>query len=112
VKKTGQRIPYSYDGTLVTSRKMSDLLAAEISRLGELHHCRPDLIVAAWPEVIGPKLADMTQAVSFYDGILLVKVRNSTLHSLLSRHDKDRILIAVKQKFPKSNVRNIVFRIG
>ena len=32
------------------------------------HQIHPDLILAAWPEVIGPKLASMTQAISFENG--------------------------------------------
>lgn len=112
MRKTGLRIPYNYDGTDVTSRQLSGLLSSELSKLGDVFQGRHDLLLAAWPEIIGPKLAAMTQAVSFFDGVLTVKVRNSTLHSLLSRHDKGQILAAIKQKFPKANIQNIVFRIG
>ena len=72
----------------------------------------PRFILAAWPQVIGPAHADMTQAVSFYEGVLTVKVRNSTLHGLLSRYEKNRILTVLQQRFPKANIQNIVFRIG
>lgn len=112
MSKTALRTPYNYDGTRTTSRPVGELLASELSKLGEVYEGRHDLLLAAWPEIIGPQLSMMTQAVSFVGGILTVKVRNSTLHSLLSRHDKSKILTAIKHKFPKANIRNIVFRIG
>lgn len=112
VSKTDRRIPYNYDGTGVTTRQVSDLLSMELTKLGEVFQGRHDLVLAAWPEVIGPKLSVMTEAISFHKGVLTVKVRNSTLHSLLSCHNKSQILTAIKQKFPKANIQNIVFRIG
>ena len=112
VTKMKLRNPYKYDGTRLTSHSVGDLLSSALSSLSHIYQDRGDLILAAWPEVIGPKLAGMTQAVSFREGVLTVKVRNSTLHSLLSCHDKNKILAALKQKFPKTLIQNIVFRIG
>jgi len=106
------RTPKNYDGTGVTSHQVSDILSGVLSKICSTHQERPDLILASWPEIIGPKLAPMTQAISLIDGVLTVKVKNSTLHSLLSRHDKFRILAAIKQRFPKANIHNIMFRIA
>ena len=110
--KVRRRTPKDYDGTHVTTHKVGDLLPIVLSQINEIYQDRPDLLIASWPEIIGPKLAAMTQAVSFNEGILTVKVRNSTLHSLLSRHDKLRILSNLRQRFPKMYIQNIVFRIG
>jgi hypothetical protein len=41
-----------------------------------------------------------------------VKVKNSTLHSLLSQNDKPRILQLLRQQFPNAEIKNIYFRIG
>jgi hypothetical protein len=41
-----------------------------------------------------------------------VKVKNSTLHSLLRQNDKARIMANLKAKFPHVRINNIVFRIG
>jgi hypothetical protein len=112
VKKRGLRTPKNYDGTQVTTHKVGDLLSAALSRLHTTQQYRPDILLQAWPEIIGPQLAVMTQAVSFCDGILVVKVKNSTLHSLLSRHEKFRILALIQKKFPKSAIQNILFRIA
>jgi hypothetical protein len=112
VSKYYSRTPKKYDGTQVTSHRMADLLPHVLAKIGEVYQKRPDLILAMWPEIIGPKLAVMTQAVSFAEGVLVVKVKNSTLHSLLSQNDKLRILTILRQKFPRVEITNISFRIG
>jgi hypothetical protein len=112
VRKVYSRTPKNYNGTQSTSHHVADLLSTALSKLNDTCQQRPDLLLAAWPDIIGPKHASMTEAVSFYEGILTVKVKNSMLHSLLSRHDKYRILTAIQQRFPKSNIQNIVFRIA
>ena len=107
-----RRTPRGYDGTGVTTHHFSDVLSSVLEAIGDVYNERPDLVMAAWPEIIGPKLATMTQVVSFQEGVLTVKVKNSTLHSLLSQHDRLRILTHLRQKFPKVNINSIVFRIG
>lgn len=106
------RTPRQYDGTHVTTHRMTDLLSRVLAKIGDIHHQGSDLILAMWPEIIGVKLATMTQAVSFIDGILVVKVKNSTLYSLLSQNDKLRILNLLRKKFPQVEIKNICFRIG
>lgn len=112
MKKETPRIPKNYNGTAVTTRHVGDLLSSVLTQISETYQERPDLVLASWPDIIGAKLAPMTQAVSLIEGVLTVKVNNSTLHSLLSRHDKYRLLAAIKQRFPKVNITNIVFRIA
>jgi hypothetical protein len=112
VAATSRRTPKNYDGTKVTTHRVSELLPFVLGEIGDLYNARPDLLLAAWPDVIGPKLALMTQAVSFNEGVLLVKVKNSSLHSLLSQHDKQRILSTLRARFPRVEIRNVVFRIG
>lgn len=110
--KSNRRTPKNYDGTAVTTHQIGDLLSAVIFKIQQSYQERPDLVLAAWPEVIGPQLAAMTEAVSFVDGILLIKVKNSTLHSLLSQNDKTKIIANLKKKFPQIQLKNVLFRIG
>lgn len=109
---TFRRTPKNYDGTQITTHRVSDLLPLALEALGEVYQDRPDMILASWPEIIGSKLAAMTQAVSFSNGVLVVKVKNSTLHSLLSQHDKQKVLNTLRSKFPKVEIKNVFFRIG
>jgi hypothetical protein len=107
-----RRTPKNYDGTQVTTHRVCDLLPQVLEKIGEVYQDRPDLILAAWPDIIGSKLAPMTQAVSFIEGVLVVKVKNSTLHSLLRQHDKQKVLDKLRKKFPKVEINNVFFRIG
>lgn len=110
--KSFSRTPRQYDGTRLTSHRMTDLLPQVLAKIGQVYEQRADLILAMWPDVIGVKLAGMTQAVSFADGTLVVKVKNSTLHSLLSQNEKPRLLNLLRKKFPQAEIKNIYFRIG
>ena len=112
MKKRFHRTPKGYNGVYLTSHKLRDLLSSGLYNIGMTYKDQGDLILAAWPEIIGKKLASMTEAISFDTGILYVKVRNSTLFSLLKQHDKPKILRSLRGKFPKTIIKNIVFRMG
>lgn len=100
-----------YDGPLLTARHIRQLLPRFLEEVGRLYHNRPDLILAAWPEVIGSRLAPMTQPISFQEGVLIVKVGNSTFLSLLTR-DKPRLIKNLRDKFPGTLIKTILFRLG
>ena len=112
VAKTTRRTPRNYDGIDLTSHQLSGLLTGVLTKVSEVYQERPDLVLASWPEVIGPRLSAMTQALSFTNGVLVVLVKNSTLHSLLNQNDKPRILQVLRQRFPKIQIHNVLFRIG
>jgi Dna[CI] antecedent, DciA len=102
----------AWDKTKTTNKQIKDLLPKALEQIGERLAVRPDLIVQAWPELIGEKLAPMTKAVAFDKGILTVKVSNSTLYSLLAQQERARLLRCLKQKFPAADIKNIYFRMG
>lgn len=88
------------------------MLPTVLAHIGEAFHNRPDLLLASWPEIIGAKLAPMTRAETFMDGVLTVKVNNSTLYTLLNNYERGRIIARLREKFPKIEIKNVVFRIG
>ena len=112
MSKSFFRTPKDYDGTDPTGKQIQQLIPNFLRHLSESYKDRGDLILVAWSDIIGPKLAPMTKAVSFEEGVLHVKVKNSTLYSLLSQHEKTRLLKCLKDRFPSVMIRNIVFRIG
>jgi Dna[CI] antecedent, DciA len=112
VSQSFRRTPKNYDGTHVTSHRISDLLPTALAEMGAVYRDRPDMILAAWPMLVGPQVASMTQAVQFHEGVLRVKVHNSPLYSLLSQHEKIKLLRALRSQFPKVEIKNILFRIG
>ena len=103
--------PWHYEGPIPTTRHISQVLPRILHDIGKRYSDRPDLVLAAWPDVIGQKLAPMTKAVSFSDGFLVVKVGNSTLYSLLT-NDKPRLLKNLRDKFPQTTIKSIVFQLG
>ena len=110
--KFGQRTPLRYDGTQNTSKVLSELLPQVMGKIQKAVKLSPELVLQVWPSVLGETMAPMTQAVSFKEGILLVKVKNSSLYSLLEQHEKPRLVSAMQKKVPAANIRNIVFRLG
>lgn len=112
MKKTTQRLPKNYDGIGLTSRPLSSLLPAVLSHIKGMHDNAGDQILSAWPSLVGEKLSPFTQAISFADGVLAVKVKNSTLYSLLSQHEKMRLLKDLRKQFPRISIKTILFRLG
>lgn len=105
------RLPKNYDGCETTSRHMGDLLSPVLSKIARSVEVEADHVLASWPTLIGPQLAPMTQAVSYQEGTLTIRVKNSTLHSLLNA-ERQRLLTDFKRKFPNTPFATIVFRIG
>lgn len=83
-----------------------------LKKIEEKFSKKPQKIIESWPGIIGSKFAPMARAVSFDRGILTVKVTSSTLHSLLSIYEKERLLQQLQKKFSKEVVQNIIFKIG
>jgi hypothetical protein len=107
-----RRTPRGYDDVAPTGKELAQLLPEWLSSIEVRFQDRPDQVFLAWKEVIGEKLAPMTHAVSFIDGVLTVKVRNSSLYSLLVQHEKGKLLEQLRKKVPSVDVRNITFRLG
>jgi hypothetical protein len=95
-----------------THRHIKDLLPPLLESLSEKMEQKPDLVMAAWPEIVGKRIAAMTKAVSYESGVLRVLVNNSTLYSLLVEHEKVRLLGKLKKRFPSLPIRNIFFKVG
>ena len=110
--KKMRRVPRNYDKIEPTGREIADLLPQWLAKASIRFKDRPDLILIAWPEVIGEKLAAMTKAVSFVEGVLTVRVKNSSLYSLLVQHEKAKLQSRLQKRFPSVKIRNIIFRLG
>jgi hypothetical protein len=104
--------PKYYDGIRPTSHQVRDFLPKILSDINSRQLERPEAVIASWPSIIGDKIAPMTRALSFRDGVLTVAVKNATLYSLLNEREKGKILHRLKQTFPQIQIHNIIFRIG
>lgn len=110
--KRASRKPRGYDGTKTTTRKMGDVLHHVLSQVEKVFADRPDLVLSSWPDIIGHKFASMTRAESFMEGILTVRVANSTLLSLLNQYEKQKLLEKLKERYPAVEFKQLVFKIG
>ncbi len=88
---------------------MADLLPELLAEIGKRAGDPREEVFRFWFELIGEKMAPLTQPISVHEGVLTVKVKSSTLYSLLCQHEKPRLLKAMQEKF---SIRNIVFRVG
>lgn len=107
-----RRVVRNYDGCKTTSRKLREVLPSFLKKLDYLLSEKSDLVLKAWPEVIGIELSKMTEACQFREGTLVVKVTNSSLFSLLNTYEKKRLLAKLKAKFPDLKINQIIFRMG
>ena len=96
----------------LTNKHLKDLLPSALRTIEGKRNERPDLVLAGWAQVIDERWRLMTQAVSFEKGVLMVKVKNAALYSLLVQQEKQKLLKKLQEKFPKTELKNIVFRIG
>lgn len=106
------RTPRNYDGTKLTTQRFNELLPKVLDQIQNQFKDRPDLILAAWPSIIGGKLSQMTHATDFKEGVLTVNVKNSSLYSLLQTHEKSKLLAKLRTQFPNVVIRAINFRMG
>jgi len=107
-----KRTPRNYNGVEVTTKEVKDVLTEILPQIKMRREKRPERINELWEEVIGPKLSPMTKVDSFNDGKLIIKVKNSTLHSLLCQYEKEKILKILQDKLSKKMIKELIFKIG
>ncbi|MES2274192.1 MAG: DUF721 domain-containing protein [Chlamydiota bacterium] len=103
------RTPRNFNGIENPGKKIEDLLPEILSEIRRKAKDPREEIFQFWFELMGEKMAPMTEPLSIYDGVLTVKIKSSTLYSLLCQHEKPRLLKRLNEKF---SIRNILFRVG
>lgn len=58
----------------------------------------PEKALAAWDIVVGPRIAALARPLAFADGVLTVRVQNSTLMSLLAGSEREQILYRLRRQ--------------
>ncbi len=106
-----KRRPSGYDGCEGTSWHIKEILPSVLRNISSSFHEQSQEVLNAWPKVIGEKLAPMTRAISFSQGVLTVRVHNSTLYSVLVQQQKPVLLSRLRETFPSVKVENIIFRM-
>ena len=93
-------------------KDIKTLLPNVLDNIEKKYKKNPINVMEIWPEIIGKKLSPMTKAVSLKDGVFVVKVKSSTLYSLLNNYEKQKLLEKLQNKISKDIVHKIVFKIG
>lgn len=99
----------NYSGTENPVKNASEILPEILTELGKKIQNPKDEIFQFWQILMGEKMAHFTEPCFYADGVLTVKVKSSTLYSLLAGPEKARLLKALQEKF---SIRNLVFRVG
>lgn len=103
------RTPRNYSGTQNPTKKVVDLIPDLLDDLRIKIKDPKEEMFQFWMVLIGEKMAPLTEPISFVDGLLTVKVKSSTLYSLLVTVEKPRLLARLREKF---SIRDIAFRVG
>lgn len=103
------RTPRNYFGTQNPVKQIAELLPEIIADLGRKAKDPREEIYQFWRDLMGEKMSPLTEPISLADGVLTVKVKSSTLYSLLVTHERPRLLGRLQEKF---SIRNLVFRVG
>jgi hypothetical protein len=106
-------VPLSQEGSATTSRHIKDVAERYLAHLEQKLQTKPREVLEFWPKVIGPAFAGMTRAEKFEEGVLYVRVKNSTLLSLLhTLSERKRLVEALRLAAPGVEIKDISFRIG
>ena len=93
-------------------KNAKELLPKILLKLEKKYRNNSINIIESWPEIVGSRLAPMTKVIGFDDGILTVKVKNSTLFSLLNNYEKDKILLKLQTQFSDKIIKKLCFKLG
>ncbi|MCI5052209.1 MAG: DUF721 domain-containing protein [Simkaniaceae bacterium] len=106
-----KRIPKNYDGKRPTGRLIGSLLPRVLKGIQKEVESEVQVVFDTWYEVVGKRLAPMTEAQAFTNGVVFVKVKNATLHSIFSANQKKRLIDEMHKKLPGVRINALVFRI-
>jgi len=93
-------------------QSVGDALEGVMRKLGLQERLTEGQIFKAWKEIVGDWFALHTCPDRIRDGVLYVRVVQSTVHYELDRNCKARIIQKLKARFGAGRVRDIRFRIG
>jgi predicted nucleic acid-binding Zn ribbon protein len=94
------------------ARAVGDTLEEVMRKLGLQDRLTESQILRAWKEIVGEWFALHTCPERLRDGVLFVRVVQSSVHYELDRNWKPKIIQKLKTRFGGGRVRDIKFRVG
>jgi hypothetical protein len=95
-----------------TAAAVGGLVESVLGKLGLKTRIREEEIKAAWKEVVGDFLDRHSAPAALEIGTLIVHVLQPTVHFELERVWKRKLLLKLQERFGKTTVREIRFRLG
>jgi hypothetical protein len=90
---------------------MANVLEKTLRRLPAAKKIKGQMLIDAWPEAVGEKIACKTCAVSFHDGTLHVWVRDSVWAQHIALHKK-KIIGTLNSLVRTKMLHDVRFRVG
>lgn len=92
------------------AKRVGDVLAQVLRKGGLERGIKRGQVVALWPQIAGPALADLTEAERLEDGVLFVRVNDAVLNHQLT-YMREGFLQRYHEQLPKM-VKEIRFQVG
>ena len=89
-------------------KQLAQFLQRIVGQLGLEGPLEDQRIVELWPEVVGEKIAEVSEAEAVRDGVLYVRVANAVWRNELSL-EKDRILALFRERGNCERLKDIRF---
>lgn len=103
------RTPKHFDGTKKVAVEIKELLPGLLEEISRKNMDPREAVFREWFQLIGEKGASLTEPVSLKEWVLCVRVRSSSLYSVLAQYERTRLLQKLQEKFP---LRDLIFRPG
>ena len=94
------------------TQAVGETLEKVMRQLGLHERLTESQILSAWKDIVGEWFALHTCPDRIRDGVLYVRVVQSSVHYELDRNWKPKIIQKLKARFGASRVRDIRFRVG
>jgi predicted nucleic acid-binding Zn ribbon protein len=95
-----------------TSKPVGETLVKVMAALGLKDRLKEHEVLHAWRDIVGEFIAGHSHPHRLENGVLYVRVLQSTVHYELDRVWKPQILEKLKKRFGGRTVREIKFRVG
>ena len=89
-------------------QKLGDILRSVLSERGYLKQCLEAEIISQWPDIVGEKIADVTECTDVRNGIMYVKVSSSSWRNEISFLKKE-IMDKIKKETRCKTIKDIIF---
>ena len=112
MKRSIGRVPRGYDGKKPTGRLIGTMTDSILNQISKKFDAKPQNIYNVFLTLLNDQVRPLVKPYNFHNGVLVVKVKNGTLLSILSTQEKGRLIQEMRAKLPRAEIQNIVFQIG